>query len=159
MRTSRYRHTATLLPGGQVLVTAGHAPGPCSPGIASAEFYDPATDAWTPAGDLAEPRGAHTVTLLNNGKVLIARGSPGCAESSGMQCSEHHAYSRDLWPHRNYQASRRLTWISRAVAPPNVDPILPKFASPLACPGGANTGTFGRFMTSVRNVSPKRSVN
>ena len=68
------RHTATLLPNGQVLVAGGHGNGRL---LASAELYDPATGTWTATGSLATARGYHTATLLPNGKVLVAGGYNG----------------------------------------------------------------------------------
>jgi hypothetical protein len=69
--TRRYVHTATLLPNGKVLVTAGYS---SSGDLASAELYDPATGTWTATGSLGTARGLHTATLLLNGKVLVAGG-------------------------------------------------------------------------------------
>jgi N-acetylneuraminic acid mutarotase len=60
--------TATLLPSGKVLLTAG----------TSAELYDPVSRTWTPTGSLNDSRyGGHTATLLANGKVLVAGGISG----------------------------------------------------------------------------------
>jgi MYXO-CTERM domain-containing protein len=71
LATARFRHTATLLPSGKVLVTGGSTSG----GIfASAEVYDPATGTWSPTGSMATARQSHTATLLPSGKVLVAGG-------------------------------------------------------------------------------------
>ena len=50
--TARYRHTATLLPNGKVLVAGGFN----SLILASAELYDPASGTWTATGSLATAR-------------------------------------------------------------------------------------------------------
>ena len=71
LATGRHRHTATLLASGKVLVAGGFD---ASSSLASAELYDPATDAWSPAGSLATARRNHTATLLASGKVLVAGG-------------------------------------------------------------------------------------
>jgi hypothetical protein len=70
---SRYAHTATLLPNGDVLVAAGFVKGTIFPtNRATAEFYNPSSGAWTVAGNVGG--GDHTATLLRNGKVLVAGG-------------------------------------------------------------------------------------
>ena len=51
LATARYRHTATLLPNGKVLVAGGYN-STCGY-LASAELYDPATGTWTATGSLA----------------------------------------------------------------------------------------------------------
>ena len=71
--TSRYDHTATLLPSGQVLVVGGGGSTRGDP-LASADLYDPASNAWTPTGALGTSRYAHTATLLPSGRVLVAGG-------------------------------------------------------------------------------------
>src|SRR5437764_2567833 len=71
LKTARFHHTATLLPGGRVLVVGGeqgHTP------LASAELYDPATGTWSATGSLNTARDSHTATLLPSGKVLVAGG-------------------------------------------------------------------------------------
>ncbi|RYZ44264.1 MAG: kelch-like protein [Myxococcaceae bacterium] len=80
MATGRYTHTATLLPSGKVLVTGGYLynSGP----LASAEVYDPATNAWSSAGSMATARYYPTATLLPSGKVLVTGGIDGSALAS-----------------------------------------------------------------------------
>jgi RHS repeat-associated protein len=72
LNTSRFDHTATLLPNGQVLIAGGDDVN--GNPLASAELYNPATGTFTNTGSLNTGRDSHTATLLNNGMVLIAGG-------------------------------------------------------------------------------------
>jgi len=69
----RWSHSATILEDGRVLVTGGHETS--SNSLTSAEVYDPSTNAWSSAGDMADKRPeGHTSTLLPDGKVLVIGG-------------------------------------------------------------------------------------
>jgi large repetitive protein len=76
LANGRLGHTAILLADGKVLVAAGlNGSYPSSPTwLASAELYDPAKAAWSAAAALTVKRSAHTATLLNSGRVLVAGG-------------------------------------------------------------------------------------
>nr|WP_224243232.1 kelch repeat-containing protein [Hyalangium gracile] len=67
MAEGRARHTATLLPGGKVLVVGGN-------NLPAAELYDPTTGTWSPTGPMATARYYHTAALLPGGSVLVAGG-------------------------------------------------------------------------------------
>ena len=71
---ARYGHTATLLENGKVLIVGGSDDGDLASTLASAELYDPATGAWSVAANLSAATIFHTVTLLPDGKVLVAGG-------------------------------------------------------------------------------------
>jgi hypothetical protein len=73
MAVGRYRHTATLLPDGTVLVTGGVTVTD-SQMTASAEIYDPRKGTWSSAGSMAEARFGHRALLLRTGLVLVAGG-------------------------------------------------------------------------------------
>src|SRR5262249_50250126 len=79
----RSAHTATLLQDGQVLVAGG---GISSPGLTSAELYDPATGVWMETGDLITPlRSSYTATLLPYGQVLVAGGISGTHQTESAE--------------------------------------------------------------------------
>jgi len=72
---AREQHTATLLPGGKVLVAGGEAPGGAA--LASAELYDPATGIWSATGTMNQPRNAYAAAQLADGRVLAVGGTDG----------------------------------------------------------------------------------
>ena len=80
MVTSDAAVNATLLPDGRVLVAGGGGGGSvtcdgCAP-RSSAQLYNPASGTWAAAANMTRPRSAPTVTLLPDGKVLVAGGDP-----------------------------------------------------------------------------------
>ena len=75
LTTPRYFHTGTLLNSGKVLLAGGSIGGGSGGALASAELFDPATNAYSPTGSLAKARVDHTATLLSDGRVLIVGGS------------------------------------------------------------------------------------
>jgi hypothetical protein len=77
MNADRVNPTATLLNNGKVLVVGGYQGNSDCCALASAELYDPTTDAFTYTGSMLTARRNHTATLLENGKVLIAGGYDG----------------------------------------------------------------------------------
>jgi hypothetical protein len=77
MATARLDHTATLLPSGNVLVAGGldaYLPYVASSTLASAEVYDPTTNAWSKAAPMIGSRARQTATLLADGRVLVVGG-------------------------------------------------------------------------------------
>ena len=66
---------ATLLNDGTVLVVGGFVfPNPPGDGTVITEVFDPTTNKFNPTGSLLSGRFSHTVTLLNNGQVLVTGG-------------------------------------------------------------------------------------
>ncbi len=79
MSSERYRHEATLLRDGCVLVTGGikTTQWPAPVVVATAELYDPQRGTFLQLPDMTTPRFGHTATLLPGGEVLIAGGIRG----------------------------------------------------------------------------------
>lgn len=69
MLQARYRHTATVLKTGLVLVTGGLDKD--DKALATAEIFDPATGQFRATGTMASARFGHTATLMDDGKVLV----------------------------------------------------------------------------------------
>lgn len=83
MTIPRGSHTATLFTSGQlkgrVLIAGGCANAPCHIGLASAELYNPSTGNWSTTGSMSTVRTGHTMTMLQDGQVLVAGGCiPAC---------------------------------------------------------------------------------
>jgi hypothetical protein len=75
MGVARSGQTATLLPGGKVLIAGGFDGEPGSGGkLATAELYDPATRTFSATGRMPVAVADATATLLPDGKVLVAGG-------------------------------------------------------------------------------------
>ena len=75
METARQAHAAIVLRDGRVLVVGGRtALGGFRTGgnkvYDSSELYDPATGTWSTTGSMTHKRSTHTVTLLQDGRVL-----------------------------------------------------------------------------------------
>ena len=69
------QHTATLLSNGMVLITGGLIPiSQAFPNDKRAELYDPSAGTFTATGSMTTMRGGPAVTLLSDGKVLVAGG-------------------------------------------------------------------------------------
>ncbi len=68
---------AVALPDGRALLAGGTTPnavGEYIPG-ASAELYDPSTNAWTATAPMSAPRALASATVLRDGRVLVAGGT------------------------------------------------------------------------------------
>ena len=120
MSTSREDHTVMLLNDGKVLVTGGLATGRVNQ--TSAEIYDPATGAWTSAGDMSVARTGHAAAQavgwqgLGDGRILLQCAAhrqhelgqaPGTRYTPGSGWSAAAAMSTPRYYHNANQGGRR----------------------------------------------------
>lgn len=71
----RGEHTASLLGDGRVLIAGGwEGDNTFFGSTRTAEIYDPATQSFSPAGDMPGEAGLHTASVLLNGTVLVVGG-------------------------------------------------------------------------------------
>ena len=86
MADAREWHTATLLKDGRVLVAGGLVL--TGPSLASAELFDPKTDAFARTGSMSLTRDHFAATLLNTGEVLVTGGDAGRNASGARNSAE-----------------------------------------------------------------------
>jgi N-acetylneuraminic acid mutarotase len=142
MAVPRYSHTATLLPGGEVLVVGGL--GTEQAYLQSAELFDPATGTWRPAAIPVTGHAGHIATLLPNGSVLVAGGGPNFPDSRTRLPSLAAAELYD--PAANRWAPTRILDTARGVASATVltppvcgTPAPPHWCGAVLIAGGGGT--------------------
>lgn len=112
MPTPRAAHSATLLSNGRVLLAGGCNADGCEEGIAGdAVLFDPATDAFTPAGNLHQPRVGHRALALADGSVLLFGGFTRDGVSAVVErydpaSGRFSAHGRMLEPRDGFSATR-----------------------------------------------------
>ncbi len=74
MAQLRHDHSAALLSDGTVLVAGGRTGGSNSEYLAECEIFNPATNAWSLAPPMPEPRIAAMTALFSDNSILIAGG-------------------------------------------------------------------------------------
>jgi len=92
--------TATLLPGGNVLVTGGFITdgGSSDSGTATAEIYNPQLGTWTLASPMSESRANHQATLLADGRVLVCGGQKWMyGEPNSLASAEIYDPVENVW--------------------------------------------------------------
>jgi N-acetylneuraminic acid mutarotase len=75
MSTARFRHTATKLQDGKVLVCGGA-------GTRTCDLFNPSNDSWSTAASMSVDRDFHRAMLLSDGRVLVVAGTDGSELSS-----------------------------------------------------------------------------
>jgi N-acetylneuraminic acid mutarotase/HEAT repeat protein len=95
MNAERWRHTATLLADGRVLVAGGSSSwlGPLS----SAELYDPRTGKWTLTGEMHHKRYDHTATVLSTGEVLVVGSYDHSEDENALSSAEVYNPTTGVW--------------------------------------------------------------
>jgi N-acetylneuraminic acid mutarotase len=89
--------TTTVLADGRLLLAGGTSLSvfpPRGEPTASAELYDPARNAWSPAGSMTSARSGHSATLLADGRVLVVGGF---TRSGAMATAELYEAPTGAW--------------------------------------------------------------
>ncbi len=94
MLTPRYGANGVLLSTGKVLVSGGYNQGVM---LTSAELYDPATGAWTAAGNMSVGRWLHTLTVLPSGRVLAIGGTTNTTGSVESKAVDIYDPATNTW--------------------------------------------------------------
>lgn len=98
LQTKRTGHSATLLSNGQVLVAGGRdATTGESPGLTSAELYDPATGSWSYTGSMNVLRTGHSAARLQEGFVLVAGGYDFTSGAATIASTEFYDPTTGVW--------------------------------------------------------------
>jgi len=104
MAVGRAVHTATLVPGGRVLLAGGttHPVGGDLTRIQnSTEIYDPKTQTFKPAGAMVTPTSGHAAVALPGGGLLVAggmgRGTPDNTADAPIYSAETYNPKIDKW--------------------------------------------------------------
>jgi WD40 repeat protein len=84
LATGRAYATAIQLADGLVLIAGGLGLSGTTLALASAEVYDPAAGTFSPAGSMVSARSRATATLLPDGRVLLAGGTPASGGSTAL---------------------------------------------------------------------------
>ena len=105
MPTARYDHAAVVVDG-RVYVTGGSATvGHSTKAIAVVEVYDPATQTWTRAADMPEPRGGHCASVVD-GRIYVLGGyRPG--DWSATNTVQEYDPLTDTWRQKADMPRRR----------------------------------------------------
>ena len=91
MALPRAHHTATLLPGGDVLMAGGEGPGGVP--TASCERWVSNEWKWVPAPAMGSARSRHAATLLEDGRVLVSGGTGASGALSSTEIFDPSGWS------------------------------------------------------------------
>jgi Galactose oxidase, central domain len=88
MTTPRANAAAIRLRDGRVLICGGTATGEIGGVLSSAELYDPVARTLTPTGSMTVPRTGQTITMLQDGRVLLTGGDQNTGFRSQLASAE-----------------------------------------------------------------------
>jgi hypothetical protein len=88
MTTARANAAAIRLRDGRVLICGGTATGEIGGVLASAELFDPVARTFTATGSMTTPRTGQTITLLQDGRVLLTGGDKNAGYRSQLASAE-----------------------------------------------------------------------
>ncbi|HKN14490.1 MAG TPA: kelch repeat-containing protein [Candidatus Binatus sp.] len=88
MTTPRANAAAIRLRDGHVLICGGTATGEVGGVLSSAELFDPAARTFTPTGSMTVARAGQTITMLRDGRVLVAGGVQNAGFRSQLSSAE-----------------------------------------------------------------------
>jgi hypothetical protein len=91
MTAARGEPAMATLADGRVLITGGLPNQEAPDALATAEIYDPATNAFSPTGTMGQGRIEHALTLLDDGTVLVSGGT-GVKAGIGVQIASLERY-------------------------------------------------------------------
>jgi hypothetical protein len=98
LATARLVHSSVSLPNGTVLIAGGASSFSLTTILSSAELYNPATHSFTTIGNMNSPRSFFTMTLLQNGLVLVSGGYSGSALLSSAELFDPSTNTFTLLP-------------------------------------------------------------
>ncbi len=88
MSTPRADAAAIRLRDGRVLICGGTATGRIDGVLASAEIYNPTTQTFSPTGSMTAPREGQTITMLQDGRILLTGGAQNIGFRSELASAE-----------------------------------------------------------------------
>jgi hypothetical protein len=91
MTAPRFEPAMATLADGRVLITGGLPNQEAPDALATAEIYDPTTNAFSPTGRMGQARIEHALTLLDDGTVLVSGGA-GVKAGIGVQIASLERY-------------------------------------------------------------------
>lgn len=158
MTAKHARHSATLLPNGQVLVAGGVDSANAI--SASADIYDSATGTWAATGPLNSARFLHTATLLPNGKVMIAGGLSGSTAISATELYDSTDWTATpIVLASAWMQSGSLFQFSFAANPNGTNTILATTNVALPTTNWSSLGTVGEIQPGLYLVTDTQATN